>query len=91
MNPPLIGAFGAIATLCAAMLAHALRYAYQQGRTDNRIAVLESVQKDLGGLREVVAALGATVESFGKITDRLDRAVESLSARVALRRAGEDL
>lgn len=77
----IVSAWAAVATVAIGLGVHALRYAYTQGKTDQRLAVLEKGQGDIPPISHAIATLTAAVELLQKTADRLDRAVEAVTGR----------
>lgn len=84
MNPlwTMIGALAAVAALAAMLVAHVVRYAYTQGRTDQRLTAVETAQGASREIHGVIGALSATVDALKDSVERLDRALERINSRV---------
>ncbi len=65
-----------------ALVAHVVRYAYDKGQTDNRLAVVEKNTSAQGEVHSVLSALTATVGALKESVERLDRALERINGRV---------
>ena len=84
MNPlwTMIGALAGVAGLAAVLTAHVVRYAYTQGRTDQRLTAVASAQGATREIHGVIGALTATVDALKDSVERLDRALERINSRV---------
>lgn len=76
-----VAAVVAVISVGGAMILHIIKYAYQQGQTDQRLKEVESKLLIATGLGTVVSALTATVESLVGAVNRLDRTTERLEDR----------
>jgi hypothetical protein len=70
-----VAAICSTCAVAAALLVHVMRYAYGQGRTDERLKALERGHEDLGEARQLMAALTATVTALKESVDGLQAAV----------------
>ena len=66
-----------------ALSVHVLRYAYQQGKTDQRLFSLESDHATVGTLHTLIGAMTASVGALEKSVNRLDNALEKMGERVS--------
>lgn len=65
-----------------ALVVHVVRYAYDKGQTDNRLAVVEKNTGAQGEVHSVLSALTATVGALKESIERLDRALERINHRI---------
>ena len=77
----IVSAWAAVATVAIGLGVHALRYAYTQGKTDQRLAVLERAQGDLPGITAAISALTTAVGALQQTAERFDRAIEAVNGR----------
>jgi hypothetical protein len=82
MDLPVLSAVAAALGTLAMLLVHIVRYAYQQGQTDQRLRALETSQGAPGEIHGLIGALTATVDALKDSVERLDRALERLNNRV---------
>lgn len=75
-------ALAAAAALGLALVVHVVKYAYDRGQTDNRLAVVEKNTSAQGEVHSVLSALTATVGALKESVERLDRALERINHRI---------
>ncbi len=75
-------ALAAAGGLGLALVVHVVRYAYDKGQTDNRLAVVERNTSAQGEVHSVLSALTATVGALKESVERLDRALERINHRI---------
>ena len=67
--------------VAGALVGHIIKYSYDQGRNEHRVAALEEAQRGLPGVTSALAALTSAVGSLEKTAERFDRALESINSR----------
>lgn len=72
--------------LTGTLIAHIIRYAYQQGRTEQRLETVERVSAGHGDIREILAGLQVTVGALHDVVQELKAAIHDIAPRT-LRRA----
>jgi hypothetical protein len=77
-----IGAAGAAGAVLLGMIVHIVTYAYQRGRTDNRLEALEKSHSNHATTDKLIASLTAMVEALKDSVERLDHAVVEINGRM---------
>ncbi len=63
-----VGSIVAVAGLAMAMVAHAIRYAYQRGAYDQRLTAVEKAQSDTASATAAIATLNVAVAALSATT-----------------------
>jgi hypothetical protein len=73
-----LAALASTAAVGAGLLIHVVRYAYGQGRFEQRLRALENGQSEIGQAQRLTAALTATVSGLKDSVDGLHEAVSEI-------------
>lgn len=77
-----MAALAAVGGLGLGLVVHLVKYAYDQGRSEQRIASLERNQSDIGQSQNLLGALTATVTGLKESVDGLQDAVNEIRRQV---------
>jgi len=78
MNWQMVSALSGMMALVGAFVWHLIRYAYDQGKTHQRLTEIETTQAAHDALPSVVSALNATVRALDESVKRMDGSISQI-------------